>query len=69
MHSSPIYVDDPVYGTVIYEDPAYSESEYTLFVHGQPEIIYEQGFTIEGTTAYEFETQMHQTIPNQSVIE
>ena len=69
MHSSPIYVDDPAGGTVIYEDFGDSNSEYPRFEHGEPEIMYQQGVTIEGTTAYDFETQMHQTIPNQGVIE
>ena len=62
--SATYYVDDQVHGTSAYENSGYLQS-----VYGQPEIIYEQGVIIQGTTAAGFEFQMQPTILNQGLIQ
>ena len=64
--STPTYVDDPIHGTIVYENPIYSASGYHQSVHGQPEIIYEQSAIIQ-----EFNngsgTQIQPTRPSSGV--
>ena len=51
------YVDDQVYGTIVYENSGSQNSDYFQSVDGQPEIIYEQGVIIQGSANFEYETQ------------
>ena len=47
--SSTTNIDDPVYGTIVYENSVL-DSGYLYSVDGQPEIIYEQGIIVEEYT-------------------
>lgn len=52
--STPSMIGGPAQGTIVYENSEYGNSVHPQFFNAQPEIIYEQGVIIEGSTSYDF---------------
>ena len=66
---SPTFINDPVHGTIVYENFGYDDFGYPQSFYGQPGIIYEQGGIIQESSQYDFQTPMQPTVIDQGVIQ
>ena len=68
-YSAITYAENPVDGTIAYENSGFVSSEYPQFQDGQPEIIYPQGTSTQSSASHGFGPRTQSAVVVEGVIE